>query len=351
MKSALTPLWIIVGCALLAFGVIQWVSAPVSEPEMVWIPGGEFLMGDDADAIKSGGAGPRHRVFVDGFFMDVTEVTNAQYARFVDSTGYKTVAERPMDPREFPNVPAAMLVPGAGVFSPPAAKVDNCDDCLQWWEFKPGYSWKFPGGPGHPWQTKPDHPVVYIAYEDAVAYAHWAKKRLPTEAEWEFAARGGLAGKNYAWGDESPYEGSPKTNIWFGIFPNTNGLVDGHKGSAPVKSYPKNNYGLFDMAGNVWEWCSDWYRPDSYKLLVESAPPDTVFANPKGPTEPIDPHGNRSPVRVQRSGSFLCAENYCQRYRVAWRGHGAVDTGLSHTGFRCVRLATPSEGKSLSGKP
>jgi len=337
MKLSLAPLWIIIVCAIAAFGAIQWASGPASEPEMVWIPGGEFVMGDDADPVQSGGSSPPHKVKVDGFFMDATEVTNAEFARFVEATGYKTIAERPLDPREFPGVPTAKLVPGAGVFTPPSTKVDNCDDCLQWWVFQPGYSWKSPGGPGTSWKSKPDHPVVYIAFDDALAYASWAKKRLPTEAEWEFAARGGLEGKPYTWGDEDAYEGSAKANIWFGTFPNENNPVDGHIGSAPVKSYPKNGYGLYDMAGNVWEWCSDWYRPDTYKLRLDAAPKGTIFLNPTGPKDPLDPHGNQTPVRVQRGGSYLCAANYCQRYRVAWRMNGATDTGLSHTGFRCVR--------------
>lgn len=337
--TAWIPPLFLFAAALGSFGILAWLNQDPPEPEMVWIPGGEFTMGEESDPRKSGGTSPPHRVRVRGFFMDQTEVTNAEFARFVGATGYKTVAERPLDPREFPDVPVAKLVPGAGVFTPPKEKIDSCEDCLKWWVFEPGYSWKTPDGPGTSWQSKPNHPVVYIAYDDALAYARWAGKRLPTEAEWEFAARGGLEGKPYSWGDESPFEGAPRANIWYGTFPNTNEPRDGYPMSAPVKSFPPNGYGLYDMAGNAWEWCADWYRPDAYALRVAGAPPGKVFVDPVGPETPLDPHGNPTPVRVQRGGSFLCAENYCQRYRVAWRMHGAPDTGLSHNGFRCVRDA------------
>lgn len=186
---------LIVAAGVLSFGLVNWLSQDPPEPDMVWIPGGEFTMGEEADPEKSGGCSPPHQVKVNGFYMDATEVTNAEFARFVAATGYLTIAERPLDPREFPDVPKAKLIPGAGVFTPPKTKVENCNDCLQWWVFQPGYSWKTPEGPGSSWQSRPNFPVVYIAWDDAVAYAKWAKKRLPTEAEWEFAARGGLKNK------------------------------------------------------------------------------------------------------------------------------------------------------------
>ncbi len=341
--SSWLPPTIILAAGLGAFGALAWLMQEPPEPDMVWIEGGEFEMGEGTDSEQSGGCAPPHRVRLAGFYMDATEVTNAEYARFVAATGYMTIAERPLNPRDFPGVNLTSLEPGAGVFKPPVGEVVDCKDCLKWWVFQPGYSWRHPEGPGSAWQARANHPVVYIAWDDAVAYAKWANKRLPTEAEWEYAARGGLKSKSYTWGDDSPFEGPPRANIWQGNFPNENTATDGYTGTAPVKSYPPNGYGLYDMAGNAWEWCRDWYRPDTYSTRVKSAPPGQVFSNPMGPEEPLDPHGNRTPVRVQRGGSFLCAENYCQRYRVAWRMHGAPDTGLSHNGFRCVRDKSDSK--------
>ena len=321
--------------------LLFWALLSPRPPEgMAWIPPGEFFMGDDSDREKYADALPVHKVRLNGFFIDKTEVTNAQYEKFVEATGYKTVAERPLDPKEFPDVPPEKLIPGAGVFSPPEHEVVDCSECNQWWKYKEGVCWKNPEGKGSDYKGRENHPVVYVAWEDAEAYCKWAGKRLPTEAEWEYAARGGLERQPYSWGSESPFEGKPKANIWQGPFPNRNDKTDGYGGTAPVKSYPPNGFGLYDVSGNVWEWCADWYRPDAYSLLyrgLDSSALNIPLVNPKGPVSPIDPHGNQTKVRVQRGGSFLCSANYCVRYRVGLRMHGAEDTGLSHTGFRCVR--------------
>jgi formylglycine-generating enzyme required for sulfatase activity len=303
---------------------------------MVWIPGGEFWMGDDSPDERDPSrllfpdAAPVHRVRVDGFWMDQTTVTNEQFARFVQQTGYVTVAERPLDPKDFPDAPPEKLVPGAGIFNPPPGKsVEQCVSCGEWWTYKPGAYWRHPEGPGSTIQGREKHPVVHIAWEDATAYAKWAGKRLPTEAEWERAARGGLERKPYVWGDELCPGGKWMANVWQGTFPGENTAEDGFRGTAPVGSFPPNGYGLYDMAGNVWQWCADWYRPDYYRV--------SPSRNPKGPESSVDPDGLGVPKRVQRGGSFLCAANYCVRYRVGARGQGAVDTGLSHTGFRCAK--------------
>lgn len=323
--------------ALLLTGLAWGFLAPSAPEGMVWIPPGEFWMGDDSDRKKYPDAWPIHKVRLKGFYIDTTEVTNAQYGKFVEATGYKTIAERPLDPKEFPDVPLEKLVPGAGVFSPPEFEVVDCSECNQWWKYTAGVCWKQPTGPGSDLKGKENHPVVYIAWDDAVAYSQWAKKRLPTEAEWEYAARGGLDRKPYAWGDEDPLKGKAKANIWQGPFPNRNDKTDGHLQTSPVKSYPSNGYGLYDVAGNAWEWCADFYRPDAFSLPDHQLGQSLTAFNPKGPGSPIDPHGNEAKVRVQKGGSFLCSVNYCVRYRVGLRMHGAQDTGLSHNGFRCVR--------------
>lgn len=306
--------------------VVEKGPAPGSAPEgMVWIAPGRFSMGSDYEAFKD--SRPIHPVELDGFWMDRTPVTNAQYARFVKATGYVTVAEKKPDPKEFPNVPPDKLVPGSVVFMPPDHPV-ALNDFTQWWQFVPGACWKHPEGPKSTLAGREDHPVVHVAYEDAAAYAKWAGKRLPTEAEWEYAARGGLTQKAFVWGDTFRPEGKILANTYQGHFPSRNTKEDGYARTSPVTAYPPNAFGLRDMAGNVWEWCSDWYRPDAYAL---SAP-----RNPQGPVDSYDPEEPGIPKRVQRGGSFLCTDQYCSRYMPGGRGKGAIDTGTSHVGFRCV---------------
>jgi formylglycine-generating enzyme required for sulfatase activity len=311
---------------------------------MVWIPGGEFSMGtDDPTREICGGpdsmpdARPVHRVYVDGFWMDATEVTNEQFARFVAATNYVTVAERKPRAEDFPGAPPEALVPGSIVFSPPAAAV-SLDQPLAWWRYVPGANWRHPEGPKSDLKGREKHPVVHIGFEDAEAYAKWAGKRLPTEAEWEFAARGGKAGERYPWGSELQPGGKWLANIFEGAFPHANSLADGYGTTAPVAHYPPNAYGLHDVAGNVWEWCSDWYRPDTYQIQRDNAG-GGVVRNPRGPVrhDSYDPQERGVPKRVQRSGSFLCTDQYCTRYMLGSRGKGAVDTGSNHVGFRCVQ--------------
>jgi sulfatase modifying factor 1 len=307
-------------------------EAPGTAPEgMVWIPGGEFWMGTDDESMRD--ARPVHRVTLDGFWMDRTEVTNEQYAKFVDATGYKTVAERKPDPKDFPDAPPELLVPGSIVFSPPAEPVP-LNNHLVWWRYVPGADWRHPEGPQSSISGREKFPVVQVCYEDAVAYAKWAEKRLPTEAEWEYASRGGLERKRYVWGDELNPEGKWLVNNWQGQFPVENSAADGFTGAAPVGSYPPNGYGLVDMAGNVWEWCSDWYQP-SYSAHDRTP-------NPQGPDSSYDPSEPGVPKRVQRGGSFLCSDLYCTRYLPGTRGKGAIDSGASHLGFRCVRSPEPA---------
>ncbi len=312
---------------------------------MVWIPGGEFSMGskDPRGDICGGNepmddARPIHRVQVDGFWMDRTEVTNAEFARFVAATKYVTVAERPLKASDYPGVPADQLAPGSIVFTPPGTAVP-LNNVLRWWAWVPGANWRHPEGPASNLDGRDHFPVVHIAYEDAEAYARWAGKDLPTEAQWEFAARGGHSGQSYAWGNELNPGGKWMANIFEGHFPNENTRLDGHAGAAPVGSFPANGYGLHDVAGNVWEWCKDWYRPDSYARDAAGG----VVKNPAGPAqaESFDPAEPGMAKRVQRGGSFLCTDQYCTRYMVGTRGKGAPDTGSNHAGFRCVRAANP----------
>ncbi len=309
---------------------------------MAWIPGGEFSMGcKDPRGDFCGGtkpmddARPIHRIYVDGFWMDRTEVTNAEFARFVEATGYVTVAERPLRPEDFPGVPRQDLAPGSVVFSSPGHAVP-LDSAHRWWRYVPGASWRHPEGPSSNLKGREKHPVVHMAYEDAEAFAKWAGKRLPTEAEWEFAARGGKAGEAYPWGNELTPRDRWQANIWQGEFPARNSAADGAVATAPVASFPPNAYGLHDVSGNVWEWCSDWYRPDTYR---RPGKPEDVVRNPRGPTqaESFDPQQPGLPQRVQRGGSYLCTDQYCTRYMLGTRGKGAPDTGSSHLGFRGVR--------------
>ena len=313
---------------------------------MVWIPGGEFSMGaDDPRQEVCGGSDPMmdarpiHRVAVKPFWMDATEVTNAAFAKFVEATGYVTVAERPLRAEDFPGADPAILVPGSVVFTPPGERV-ALGEFYRWWSYVPGANWRRPEGPGSSTVGRENHPVVHIAYEDAESYARWAGKRLPTEAEWEFAARGGRAGERYTWGEELQPEGKWAANIFQGEFPHANAASDGHAGTSPVASYPANGYGVHDLAGNVWEWCSDWYRPDAYELAAAGAN-GGVVQNPRGPLrqESYDPQEPGVAKRVQRGGSFLCTDQYCTRYMNGTRGKGAPDTGANHVGFRCVKDA------------
>jgi formylglycine-generating enzyme required for sulfatase activity len=299
-------------------------------PGMVWIPGGEFSMGGNDEMPD---ALPVHRVRVGGFWIDATEVTNAAFAEFVRATGYRTVAERPLRPEDAPGAPADKLVPGSVVFTPPRRPVP-LDDNSRWWAYVERASWRQPQGRGSSLDGRERYPVVHVAFEDAAAYAQWAGKRLPTEAEFEFAARGGLSGRRYAWGDEMRPGGRWMANTFQGSFPDQDSGDDGWRGIAPVASYPPNGYGLYDVAGNVWEWVSDWYRPDGYALIAASA---RVALDPKGPAASDDPAEPGVPKRVQRGGSFLCSSAYCTRYLVGSRGRGDASTGTNHVGFRCVR--------------
>jgi len=315
-------------------------GAPSAIPDgMAWIPGGEFSMGaaDPPEMNEVGMNGTRdarpiHRVYVDGFFMDKTDVTNAQFASFVKATGYVTVAERTPRAEDFPGAPAANLVAGSVVFTPPHHPVP-LNDHFQWWNYVRGASWRHPLGPSSDIRGKDDYPVVHVAYEDAEAYAKWAGKRLPTEAEWEFAARGGLSGKPFVWGDEFRPGGKWMANTHQGHFPDSDTADDGVAGIMPVARFAPNGYGLYDMAGNAWQWTSDWYRPDYYVALSAQG----VARNPRGPDTPFDPSEPGQAKRVHRGGSFLCTDQYCSRYLVGTRGKGEVSTGTNHLSFRCVK--------------
>jgi formylglycine-generating enzyme required for sulfatase activity len=308
-------------------------QSPGPAPEgMVWVPGGNFWMG--CDTCEMPDAAPAHRVDVDGFWMDKTPITNSQFEQFVKATGYKTIAERKPDPKDFPGAPPENLVPGCAVFTPPSQDAP-LDNHLAWWRYVPGANWNNPEGPGSSIKGREDHPVVHIAWEDAEAYAKWAGKRLPTEAEFEFAARGGLDRKLYSWGDELKPGGKWMSNIYQGRFPSKNTVEDGYATTSPVTAFPPNKFGLYDMAGNVWQWCSDWYRPDYFEKLAAQG----VAKNPKGPDSSFDPLEPNIPKRVQKSGSFLCSDQYCTRYLVGSRGKGAVDSGASNVGFRTAKSA------------
>ena len=307
--------------------------------EMVLIPQADFMMGGDDELTRSDEL-PRHRVVLDEFWMDETEVTNAQFGKFVKETKYFTTAEKKPKwedlkeqlPDGTPKPDDSVLVPGSLVFHPPRGEVD-LNNLYQWWLWIPGANWKHPVGPGSDIKGLDDHPVIHTSWYDAEEYCKWAGKRLPTEAQWEWAARGGLVDKPYSWGEEHVEKGDPKANTWQGTFPNKNTKKDGFMVTAPVKSFPPNKYGLYDIAGNVWEWTSDWYRNDYYEI---SDKPGGI-KNPQGPVDSFDPVEPYSEKKVQRGGSFLCNESYCSGYRVAFRQKASPDTGLNHSGFRCVK--------------
>jgi len=307
---------------------------------MVFIKGGIFMMGGD-NSQASADEFPKHKVQVSSFWMDATEVTNAEFAKFVEATHYVTTAEKKPNwdemkktlPPGTPKPPDSMLVAASLVFHPTSGPVD-LRDYSQWWSWVKGADWKHPEGPNSNIKGKENDPVVQVSWYDAVAYCKWAGKRLPTEAEWEFAARGSLENKIYPWGDEPVNSGKAKANSWGGNFPYYNNNKDGYTKIAPVRSFAPNGYGLYDMAGNVWEWCNDWYDADYYQSFGNS-----VAVNPQGPAKSYDPMEAYTPKRSLRGGSFLCNDSYCSGYRVARRMKSSPDTGLEHTGFRCVRDA------------
>ena len=314
---------------------------PVGEaPDgMVWIPGGEFIMGSNHES-----AGPaemnEHKVKVFSFWMDETEVTNAEFKEFVDATGYVTVAERPIDWEEMkkqlpPNTPKPddeVLKPGSLVFTPPPNAV-SLHDYSQWWSWVHGADWKHPKGPNSSIEGKDNYPVVHIAYEDAEAYAKWAGKRLPTEAEWEFASRGGNENHPFAWGDELTPDNKYLANFFQGDFPHNNTSKDGFDNAAPVKTFSPNDYGLYDMIGNVWEWRTDFYNHNSNEHMNHNK----VEVDPKGPDTSYDPSEPFAMKRVIKGGSYLCSDQYCSNYRPSARMATSTDSGQEHLGFRCVK--------------
>jgi formylglycine-generating enzyme len=316
-------------------------------PSMVWIAGGEFTMGSTSELARSDEK-PAHRVRLEGFWMDATEVTNTQLRQFIETTGYVTTAEQAPKledimaqlPSGSPPPPAEMLVPGSLVFAPPSKGEAGG------WEWRPGANWRQPQGPGSSLDGKDDHPAVQVSWFDATAYCQWAGKRLPTEAEWEYAARGGLEDKSYKWGEDDPKADAPRANIWQGIFPYQNSGSDGYLTTSPARSFAPNGYGLYDMAGNAWEWVQDWYRADTYTQPRG----ETIVVNPQGPDSSYDPREPTVPKRVHRGGSYLCHESYCSGYRPSARMKASPDTGLSHTGFRCAMLPATMKTERASGR-
>lgn len=314
-------------------GVHERVGGPagVSLDDMVRIEGGSFLMGSDHHYPEER---PAHKVAVGAFWIDRHAVTNRDFARFVEATGHVTLAEKPADPADYPGADPAMLAPASVVFVPPPGRVDLRNH-YNWWQYVAGADWRHPRGPDSSLEGLDDHPVVHVAYEDALAYAQWMGKDLPTEAEWEFAAKGGRDGTEFAWGDELVPEGRHMANTWQGEFPWQADPADGFLWTAPVGSFDPNGYGLYDMIGNVWEWTSDWYQ--EHGRIQQHA--CCTLQNPRGGERDasVDP-GNpvRIPRRVMKGGSHLCAPNYCRRYRPAARMAQPVDTSTCHVGFRCV---------------
>ena len=303
----------------------------------VWVPGGTFRMGSDRHYPEEA---PMHYAAVDGFWMDRTPVTNRDFRQFVDATGYVTLAEIPPDPKDYPGALPEMLHPASLVFTPPGRPVD-LRVAENWWDFKRGANWRQPLGPGSSIEGLDDHPVIHVTYQDAEAFAAWAGKELPTEAEWEFAARGGLDSAEFAWGDDFAPGKRQMANTWQGEFPNENLKVDGFERTSPVEAFPANGFGLFDMIGNVWEWTRDWYSKGHSDATQK---PCCAARNPRGASqdESFDQRqpAIRIPRKVLKGGSHLCAPNYCRRYRPAARHAHPIDTSTSHIGFRCVRHGT-----------
>ncbi len=323
---------------------------PEKPAGMVWVPGGEFTMGSDKHDSRSDER-PPHRVKVDGFWMDATPVTNREFQQFVEATGYVTTAEIAPTMEEImsqvpPGTPPPspdVLVPASLVFSPPDHPV-SLRNHMAWWEWKPGANWRQPEGPGSSIAGKEDHPVVHISWFDAEAYAAWAGKRLPTEAEWEFAALGGRNDVAYVWGNEEFSEENPQANVWHGEFPHLSKKTNGYIGTTSVYAFKPNPYGLYDMAGNVWQWCSDYYHASYYQDKAKQG----LSINPTGPKTSFDPQEPFAVKRVHRGGSFLCHDSYCKGYRISARMKTCPDTSLNHLGFRC--LMTEEMRKEMAEK-
>ncbi len=321
--------------------IITTLPSNIKAPEgMVWIPGGEFMQGAiPGDQFAMSHEKPAHKVAVDGFFMDVHEVTNAQFAKFVKETGYVTVAEREIDweemkkqlPEGTPKPHDSIMRPGSLVFKKTKSSVPNLYDFSQWWKWTIGANWKHPDGPESSIKGRENDPVVHIAFEDARAYCEWAGRRLPTEAEWEYAARAGREKEAYYWGGDVP-ELSKMANTWNGEFPVTNTNSDGFERRAPVQSYPPNGFGLYDMAGNVWEWTRDWYNTDYYNELSKNE----VSVNPEGADTAYNATNPYAREKVMKGGSFLCNASYCASYRISSRMATSLDSSLEHLGFRTM---------------
>jgi formylglycine-generating enzyme required for sulfatase activity len=305
--------------------------------QMIFIAGGTFMMGSNRHYPEEA---PAHRVTVGSFWIDPMPVTNAQFARFLDDTGYVTVAERPANPADYPGAKVELLAPSSVVFAKPAQRVDMRNP-YNWCHYVRGADWRHPLGPNSSIEGRENHPVVHVAYPDVEAYSEWIGKEIPTEAEWEFAARGGLDGAEYAWGDNFEPDGQIMANTWQGEFPIENLAKDGFEWTSPIGSFPPNGYGLYDMIGNVWEWTSDWY--EEHRTVTR---PCCGKVDPKGGEreKSYDPRlrGVRIPRKVMKGGSYLCAPNYCKRYRPAARMGQAIDTSTCHLGFRCIRRSSIS---------